>query len=80
MKKTEPISAIVIPSHSWRDFNFDDEFFMNRAVLDLQAQSLIENFPTNSPLALEQIRKQEDQTLQLISTSLFPNLFLISIQ
>lgn len=80
MQDLELVHSIQIPSTSWREFNFDDEFFMNRAVLDLQAQSLTETFPIQSSLLTNQIREQEERTLRLISTRLFPNLFLISLQ
>lgn len=80
MQDLELIHSIEIPSTSWGEFYFDDEFFMNRAILDLQAQSLPETFPGRYSLLTNQIREQEDRTLRLISSRLFPNLFLISLQ
>lgn len=80
MQDLDQILSIEIPPTNWRKFYFDDEFFFNRAILDLQSQSLTENFPIRSSDLIKQLRQQEDQTMRLVSSRLFPNLILISLQ
>lgn len=80
MQDTDLIQSIEIPPSNWRKFHFDDEFFINRAILDLQAQDPFENLSHKGLDSIDLQRLQEDCTLQLISSRFFPNLFLISIQ
>tara|TARA_R110002072_G_scaffold162072_13_gene313863 strand:- start:4367 stop:4609 length:243 start_codon:yes stop_codon:yes gene_type:complete len=80
MKNTEELEAIAIPSSDWGNFHFDDEYFLNRAILDLQSQNLSESNFLKKTNICEFLRFQEDKSLRMVSTKLFPNLFLISAQ
>lgn len=80
MQKLKTYHSIKIEAQNWSEFGFDDEYYLNAAILDLHLGDLEFTIPgigENERLNLE---KSEQDSLILTSTSLYPSPFFISCQ
>ena len=80
MEKTKTYYGLKLDTSVWTNLGFDDEYFLNRAILDLQTQNIDTYIPGMQIRELRKLVEQEEAVMILTKTSTYPSFFYFCCQ
>lgn len=73
--KANALKLIKIDASNWRQFGMDDEYYIHSAILDLQIVEISELLPESFIIEFSKADLETNSSLEIINSSLYPNLF-----
>jgi hypothetical protein len=80
MKKLGSFEVTQLPTHMWRNFYYDDKYYQNEAILDLNMQPLEKLIPGLTHEEYFNLLLAEHHSILFSCSNIFPSPLIYSCQ